>query len=280
MTKYEQLSAYLKNLGSVMLAFSGGVDSTFLLLAAQEALGNKVKAVTVVSPYTPRWEVEEARSLARELKVEHEIIERGIPEAIRNNPENRCYLCKREIFTEICALAKLQGFAHVADGTNFDDLGDYRPGLQALRELKIKSPLLECRIGKAEIRELSKGKELKTWDKPPYACLLTRLPYGREVTVEELVRIEKAERSLMKLGFLAVRVRSHGDLARIELDKAAEDSLLEPSVRSAALTACREAGFRYVTLDLEGYRVGSFNETIKKPDRNLSEAAVMGEENE
>ncbi|WP_346355742.1 ATP-dependent sacrificial sulfur transferase LarE [Azotosporobacter soli] len=257
--KYNELLHYLKELKSTIVAFSGGVDSSFLLWAAKEALGEKVKAVTLATIYTPRWELAEAKEFAQSLQVEHEIIEVEMPETIRFNPENRCYLCKKELFARITLLAERQGFQHVSDGTNFDDLSDYRPGRQALAELGVKSPLLACCLTKDEIRALSKEKGLATWDKPAYACLLTRLPYGQEVTQELLTRIEAAERYMMQLGFAAVRVRCHDELARIEVDRQERKKLFNEEIAAEISAVFKQLGFRYVTLDLDGYRMGSFN---------------------
>lgn len=261
--KYRNLINYLKKLDRVVLAFSGGVDSTFLLKAAKEALGDNIKAVTILSPYIPKWEVEEAKELVRELRVKHEIVEVSIIDEIKNNPEDRCYLCKKAIFTVIQDIAKREGYNYVIDGTNFDDLGDYRPGLKALEELEVKSPLLECKLTKEEIRSLSNELGLNTWDKPPYACLLTRIPYGNQLKVEDFEKIEEAEKYMMTIGFRAVRVRCHGDLARIEVDRKDRVKLFDEKILDEISSKLKEIGFKYITMDLEGYRVGSFNETIK-----------------
>ncbi|MCM8709810.1 ATP-dependent sacrificial sulfur transferase LarE [Clostridium sp. SYSU_GA19001] len=262
--KYNELINYLKNLGKVVVAFSGGVDSTFLLRAAKEALGDNVKAVTILSPYIPKWEVEEAEKLVKELGVNHEIIKSPIIDSIRYNPEDRCYLCKTAVFKMILETAEKQGYNYVVDGTNFDDIGDYRPGLKALKELKVKSPLLECKLTKAEIRAFSKQLGLNTWDKPPYACLLTRIPYGNELKVEDFEKIEKAEKYMMSVGFRAVRVRCHGDLARVEVDRQDRKRLFDEQLLDNIYQKIKEFGFKYVTLDMQGYRVGSFNESIIK----------------
>jgi len=262
--KYDELIKYLKGLGKVVLAFSGGVDSTFLLKAGKEALGDNVKAVTIMSPYIPKWEIEEAKELAKKLGVQHEIIEAPIIDSIKFNPEDRCYLCKTAVFGMILAIAKEQDYNCVIDGTNFDDISDYRPGLKALKELEIKSPLLECKITKAEIRGFSKELGLNTWDKPAYACLLTRIPYGNELKVEDFEKIENAEKYMMSIGFRAVRVRCHGDLARVEVSKNDRSKLFDEELLDTISQKIKECGFRYVTLDLQGYRVGSFNETIMK----------------
>lgn len=266
--KYNELIKYLKGLGKVVLAFSGGVDSTFLLRASKEALGDNVKAITILSPYIPKWEIAEAKELVKELGVQHEIIEAPIIDLIKFNPEDRCYLCKTAVFSMILSIAKEQGYDSVIDGTNFDDISDYRPGLKALKELKVKSPLLECKLTKAEIRAFSKELGLNTWDKPPYACLLTRIPYGNELKVEDFEKIESAEKYMMSIGFRAVRVRCHGDLARVEVAKSDRSKLFDEELLDTIAEKIKECGFKYVTLDLQGYRVGSFNETIKK---NLDE---------
>lgn len=262
--KYNELIKYLKSLGKVVLAFSGGVDSTFLLKAGKEALGDNVKAVTILSPYIPKWEIAEAEELVKELGVKHEIIEAPIIESIRFNPEDRCYLCKTAVFNMILDLAEKQGYDCVIDGTNFDDISDYRPGLKALKELEVKSPLLECKITKAEIRTFSKELGLKTWDKPPYACLLTRIPYGNELKEEDFVKIENAEKYMMSIGFRAVRVRCHEDLARVEVDRHDRSKLFNEELLDTIAQNIKDCGFKYVALDLQGYRVGSFNETIIK----------------
>jgi uncharacterized protein len=260
--KYLNLINYLKKLEKVVLAFSGGVDSTFLLKAGKEALGDNIKAITILAPYIPKWEVEEAKQLVNELGVEYEIIEVPIIDEIKHNPEDRCYLCKRAVFSMIEAAAKKEGYNYVIDGTNFDDIGDYRPGLKALKELDVKSPLLECQLTKQEIRNFSKELGLNTWDKPPYACLLTRIPYGNELKVEDFVKIENAEKYMMSIGFRAVRVRCHGDIARIEVNKKDRSRLFNEDILDDISSNLKAFGFKYVTLDIEGYRTGSLNETI------------------
>ncbi|MDS1029776.1 ATP-dependent sacrificial sulfur transferase LarE [Bacillota bacterium LX-D] len=262
--KYTNLIADLKRMKKVVIAFSGGVDSTFLLKAAQEALGDKVKAVTILSPYIPQWEVAEAKDFAQKIGVAHTIIEVPIIAEIRYNPQNRCYLCKKAVFQMIKELAQDEGYSYVIDGTNFDDLGDYRPGLKALQELNIKNPLFECKLTKEEIRSLSKELGLSTWDKPPYACLLTRLPYGDEVKADDLIKIEQAEKFMMSLGFRAVRIRCHRNLARIEVAKKDRKKLFDEDLLDQVAAKLKEQGFQYVTMDLEGYRVGSFNEVLTR----------------
>ena len=261
--KYTELLLYLQQLGRVVVAFSGGVDSTFLLRAAKEALGEEnVKAITIATPYIPRWELDEAKVFAKEMGIAFERMEFPLPEAIKNNPEDRCYLCKKAVFTTLKAAALAGGFSHVVDGTNLDDLGDYRPGLRALAELEIKSPLRDCRLTKADIRQLSQQLRLPTWDKPSYACLLTRIPYGQELKTEDFIKIEQAERYLMQLGFRAVRVRLHGTLARIEVPAPQRRELFDEQLLTQISSQLKAFGFHYVTLDLEGYRTGSFNEAL------------------
>lgn len=260
--KYEALLDYLKQLDRVVLAFSGGVDSTFLLRAAKEALGDQLKAVTILSPYIPKWEIEEAKELVRELGVDYEIIEAPLIDEIKYNPDNRCYLCKTAVFSMIKELAEKGGYRYVIDGTNFDDIHDYRPGLKALAELGVKSPLRDCELTKAEIRSLSRELGLPTWDKPPYACLLTRIPYGNELRTEDFEKIERAEKYLMDRGFRAIRVRCHGDLARIEVGRSDRSRLFDEELMDQISDKLKEFGFRYVSLDLAGYRTGSLNAAI------------------
>jgi len=261
--KYKNLINYLKELGSAAIAFSGGVDSTFLCKAANEALGEKALAITVVSPYIPKWEIEEAIALAKEIGIKHELLDVPvIMEEIRFNPLDRCYICKNSVFTKIKEAAEKGGYEFVVDGTNADDIKDYRPGLRALKELQIKSPLLELGINKAEIRGFSRKLGLQTWDKPSYACLLSRIPYNEEIKTEDLELIEKAERYIINLGYRAVRVRKHGDLARIELPKQEIEEFVSKGLLEVVSRALKGFGFRYVTLDMEGYRTGSLNEVM------------------
>lgn len=257
--KYKGLVEYLKSLGSVVVAFSGGVDSTFLLRAAKEALGDKVIAVTVVSPYIPKWEIEEAVAITKNMKIQHKFIEVPIIEEIRLNPKERCYLCKKNIFSMIKEEARKENMDFVLDGTNADDTKDYRPGIRALKELNIKSPLLENNLTKEDIRIFSKELGLGTWDKPAYACLLSRIPYDEEIKIDELNKIEKSEKYLMGLGFKGVRVRSHRDLARIELQKKDIVKVFKDELMELISKELKNFGYKYVTLDLEGYKMGSLN---------------------
>ena len=258
--RHRRLLADLAGLKSAVLAFSGGLDSSFLLHAASRAMGEGVTAVTLDTPYAPRAELAEAAALARSLGARHVVLSVAFPEALRDNPPERCYLCKKALFSKLLELATNQGIAHVLDGANLDDLDDYRPGMRALAELGIISPLLAASIGKADIRALSKEAGLPTWNKPSGACLLTRLPHGRRVTAEELERIDTAETWLRSLGFPAVRLRSHGDLARLEVPRDQAPAVLEADARHGIDAKLKALGYRHVTLDLAGYRMGSFNE--------------------
>ncbi|GKX29715.1 adenine nucleotide alpha hydrolase [Vallitalea longa] len=259
MDKYNTLIDYLKKLEKVIIAFSGGVDSTFLLYATKEALGDNVKAVTINSPYIANWEIEEAKEFTQELEIKHDFIEVDIVEAIKYNPINRCYLCKKHIFQMIKGKAENEGYKYVIDGTNFDDTKDYRPGMKALKELEIVSPLLECEITKSDIRGMAKTKQLDVWNKPSYACLLTRIPHDKNIEVETLNKIEKAEKYLMDRGMRACRVRVHENLARIELDKDGIDKIVAQEIREDITNYFKKIGFDYITLDLQGYKMGNFS---------------------
>ena len=260
---HTRLVDYLRALGPSAVAFSGGVDSSLLVALAREAYGEEALALTVAAPQMARWEIEEARQLAGSLGVRHRVVEMPLLPAIRDNPPERCYLCKRALFRELRSLAAVAGLAGLLDGTNRDDLGDHRPGLRALRELGISSPLAACGLTKADVRALSRRLGLPTWDKPAYACLLTRLPHGTPVTEEILRRIEAAERLFIELGYPGVRVRTHGDLARIEIDPAEHPRLLGEAGAIAA--RLQDLGYRHVTLDLLGYRTGSMNAVATDP---------------
>lgn len=263
-TKLEKLKTYLLSLGSLAVAYSSGVDSTFLLKVAHDVLGDKAIAITATSGFYPKRESDEASAFCRANGIKQIVVaseELDIPE-IRHNPTNRCYLCKRDLFTKILSIAKENGLDYVVEGSNMDDMGDYRPGLKAIAELGIKSPLRECNLYKEEIRTLSKQLGLPTWNKPSFACLASRFVYGEEITREKLKMVEKAEESLLKLGFKQFRVRIHGEnLARIEVLPTELEKLF--SLRETIIKPLKDAGFTYITMDLSGYRTGAMNEGIK-----------------
>ena len=259
--KQTNLIACLQSLGKVAVAFSGGVDSTFLLKTAYDALGDNALAIIGKTVSVPNREYLEAVAFCRSLGVQHSVIgvDQMAVEAFRYNHPDRCYHCKKALFTAFLKEAASRGFDCVAEGSNVDDLGDYRPGLKALAELDIKSPLREAGLTKAEIRTLSRELNLPTWDKPSLACLATRIPCGDEVTEEKLRMIELAEDFLFDLGFKQVRVRHHGDLARIEVERDEIARLLEPEISQVVHERLHEIGFRHVTVDPDGYQMGSMN---------------------
>jgi pyridinium-3,5-biscarboxylic acid mononucleotide sulfurtransferase len=267
--KYANLITFLKKLGKAAIAFSGGVDSTFLLAAAKNAIGDNVVAITVDSPALPRYELEDSIKISELLMVRHLIIkEENIDDSVKKNPVNRCYLCKKTEFGSVKNKAAELGIEYVLDGSNADDLHDFRPGMKASRETGVLSPLLKIGITKDEIRSFSKSLGLPTWDKPAYACLYSRIPYGQEIKREDLEKIEKSEKFFIDKGFKIVRVRCHGNLARIEVDPSDCTKLFSDPLRSEIAINLKSFGFDFITVDLLGYRTGSFNEQISSELRS------------
>ena len=265
--KMEALRATLLGMPPVIIAYSGGVDSAFLAAVAHEVLGDKALAVTAKSPSLAPDELEAAVSLAEQLGVNHRVIETNELErdGYRANSPQRCYFCKAELYGHLTRIAEMEGFSSIANGINADDLGDFRPGLQAGKEHSVRTPLAEVGLTKEEIRSLSREMGLSTWDKPAQACLASRIPYGTPVSVETLGRIGKAEKFLRELGFAQLRVRHHEAVARIEVPPQDFCKFMDDGVRQQVARYFRSIGYAYVTLDLEGFRSGSLNRVLTSP---------------
>ncbi len=263
--KFENLKNIILSSEKAAVAFSGGVDSSFLAKFCYDLLRENSAAITIASPMMPAGEIEEAKEIAHLIGIDHYIIEdNSIDEEIASNSSKRCYYCKKMEFSKIKQKASELGINNVFDGSNMDDLSDYRPGLKALQEVGIVSPLREIGLTKTEIRELSKKLGLKTWDKPAYACLASRIPYGEKITKEKLELIDKAEAYLKNLGFRQYRVRYHGTIARIEIAAQERKKMFDENLMDNISRVFKAFGFIYVALELEGYQTGSLNRTLEK----------------
>jgi len=263
--KTARLKEIFRSMGKVLVAYSGGVDSTLLLRVAHESLGGgHVLAVTALSPLYPDRELAAAKRMALEMGLKHILIESNELEieGFSRNPSNRCYLCKKELFEEMQNIARKEGIPYIVEGSTLDDERDHRPGKKAIQELRIRSPLQEARFTKGDVRELSRALGLSTWDKPSFACLASRFPYGEEITPEGLKMVDEAENFLISLGFKQVRVRHYQNLARIEVYPEEISRLMNGSLREKIVDRLKKIGYHYVTLDLQGFRSGSMNEVL------------------
>lgn len=264
--KLDQLKKLLQKMDSVLIAFSGGVDSSFLLKIAFSVLGNKALAVTATSPTYPKKELKEAKEIAKNIGIKHLIIPSNELKIknFRHNPTDRCYFCKKELFSKLKEIAERKKISYILDGSNRDDLGDFRPGFKAKEELGVRSPLLEVGLKKDDIRALSQELGLSTWDKPQFACLASRFPYFEEINERKLKMVGKAEDYLREQGVKQVRVRHHNNLARIEVSKEDIDIFFNSLFREKVTNKLMKIGYNYITLDLQGYRSGSMNEILTK----------------
>jgi uncharacterized protein len=261
---FRRLTEFIGRTGGALVAFSGGVDSSLVLAAARQALGERVLAVTACSPTYPDHEKDQAAAIAQRLGARHEFVDSDEFEdpSYRANPPNRCYYCKQELFRKLQAVAAREGLPVIVDGSNADDEGDFRPGRNAAKEFGVRSPLAELGFGKSLIRQMAKARGLPNWDQPACACLASRIPYGQEITPLRLRRVAQAEAALRDIGFRTVRVRDHGTLARIEIPRDEIDRTLRVGIHQRLIDACKQQGYVYVCLDLEGYRTGSMNEVL------------------
>lgn len=267
--KLDNLKAIINNTGGAVVAFSGGVDSTFLLKVAHDLLGDKVLAVTANSETYPKRELDEAKAFARSLGIRHIVIETLELEiaGFADNPPDRCFYCKHELFSKLTEIAKNNKLGYVLDGSNFDDKNDHRPGMRAAKQLGVVSPLKQAELTKADIREISKEFGLSTWDKPSFACLSSRFPYGTKITPEKLLVIGEAEDFIRELGFRELRVRHHDNIARIEVGKADLQRVIP--IADRIVDKLKSLGFLYVTLDLSGYNTGSMNYTLTEEEKSV-----------